>query len=101
MASGRTLAEVLSMAIPEYAGWMRFLAEHPQGDERTQILLATLCSMFANANRKKGSQKTKPTDFAPWLNRASEKPEVRRQAEENRKQARKMRERLREARAAT
>ena len=99
MATGRTLPDVLTMALPEYAGWARFLTEHPPGDVRTQLLLATLCSLVFNALRKKGAKAKQPQDYMPWLAAgkaaAAVDGEAAKQAAINRKQVAELQARLR------
>lgn len=48
----------------------------PFGDELTDIHLATIAAILANANRKKGSQAQKVDDFRLW------KPDQRAQGQE-------------------
>ena len=62
-----TLQGVLSMSIPEYAGWARYACENPPGDVRTQALLAGLLAMVANLGKGKKDKPAGPLDFAPWL----------------------------------
>ena len=103
MASGRTLPDVLTMALPEYVGWARFLTEHPPGDVRTQLLLATLCAMVYNALGAKGAKGKQPQDYMPWLSAtgvksaeaAAVKGEAAKQAEINRRQVAELQARLR------
>ena len=56
------------MAVPEYAGWARFLATDPPGDIRAHALLATLCALVHNALLAKGQKPKGAADFLPWLN---------------------------------
>ena len=69
------------MAVPEYAGWARFLAEDPPGDVRTHALLATLCALVANALLAKGQQPKTALDFMPWV-RPRKPPSTAKQAKE-------------------
>lgn len=42
-------------------------------DEKVEFLLAQLCSMVANALRKKGASRVKPMRFMPWLQEKTSK----------------------------
>lgn len=60
----------------EVAGWPaveidlleHYLARQPAPEDRIEIAVATLCSLFVNANRAAGSPAMNPTDFLPYLN---------------------------------
>lgn len=47
--------------------WIAFDAVEPIGYWRTDYNTAMICAMYANANRKKGSQAFKPLDFMPFM----------------------------------
>lgn len=50
----------------EYFGWEQHFRRWPPGDTLAQQLLATLCSLVANAAFQL-KQPARPYDFAPWL----------------------------------
>ena len=54
------------MPAVEYAAWEQHLRRWPLGDPLTQRLLATLCSLVANAAFTVKIP-FEPYDFAPWL----------------------------------
>ena len=86
------------MSTQEYIGWINFLAKNPQGDIRTQYLLAQLCSIitnFANGFGKKKVKQFAPIDFAPWLNQLAEDDEEQKQITENKSKVAELRAKLR------
>jgi len=44
-----------------------YLAMQPSASDRVEVALATLCAMFANANRGRNGAEAKVTDFLPYL----------------------------------
>ena len=55
----------------ELSEWMAFDGIEPIGAWREDYNSGMFCALFANSNRKKGSQPFKPQDFMPFI----EKPE--------------------------
>lgn len=51
----------------ELSEWQAFDACEPIGCWRMDYNFAMLCALFANANRKKGTQPFKTIDFMPFL----------------------------------
>lgn len=50
----------------EFSEWGIYAKNHWLPDEQMIYLLASLCTMTANVNRKKGSKVIRLTDFLPW-----------------------------------
>lgn len=61
------LIRTSSAELTEWAAYEQL--NGPLGGQRTDVLLAQLCAVVANANRDKKSKKAKPKDFLPqWDN---------------------------------
>lgn len=72
---GVTVAELLSrIDSRELSEWMAFYKLEPWGDERADLRIAILASLYANANRKKGQAPFKPSDFIPRFEPPEEQP---------------------------
>lgn len=63
-----TVEELLDrVSSAELTEWQAFDACEPIGGYRIDYNAAMMCALFANANRKKGTQPFKTIDFMPFL----------------------------------
>ena len=53
------------MGAREFMEWAEFYELDPWGDKRADLRESILCSLVANALRKKGSKRLAPKDFMP------------------------------------
>ncbi len=51
----------------ELTEWMIFDGIEPIGDWRLDYNSGMICSLFANANRRKGADAFSPSDFMPFV----------------------------------
>ena len=55
------------MDSPEFSEWIAYARNYYLPQERVELLLATLCSFFYNAHKRKTDPAKKPIEFMPWI----------------------------------
>lgn len=54
------------MSSAELAEWRAFYGIEPWGDERADLRMGILASLYANSKRRRASKRLKPIDFMPF-----------------------------------
>ena len=79
--TGQPLSDISDMSAHDYFLWQAYMQLNPPNG--VEMLLAQLCTMFANAHKEKNAPPAKLFDFAPWLEDFEERKQRLAEEEKN------------------